>query len=180
MAQADTYTRTTDFASDERTNAGGRTTVRADRLSAELDAIGLRLNQTRDNLEQIQRDDGRLRDGAVLLNAISTQVAAMFGGSDFNPRGLWVSTTNYARLDLVEVSGADYVALVTHLSGATFDADRAAGRWQIFPGTGSAGASEFTPTDDIEATNVQDAIEEVSADARALAQPLTAYYYGAF
>lgn len=180
MAQSPTYTRSTGFAADERANTGGRSTVRTDRLDAELDTLGATANTTRNNLELIQRDDGRLRDGVVVPGTLSAATVAFFGGSRFVPRGEWQPAMAYAVNDLPEVDGINYVALVAHTSGADFAVDLAAGKWQAMPGRQSAENTTFSPTADIASEDVQAAVQEVFAAARRQPLALVAYSYGAF
>lgn len=179
MAQAPTYERSTGFAEDELANAGGRTTVRADRVDAELDDISASINALQANQELIQRDDGELRDAIVKPHTISTAVATMFGGSDFLPRGAWVTLIAYAVNDLVEESDVLYVCLTAH-TASVFATDLAAGYWMVFPGRARADTTSFTPTADIVSTNVQDAIEEVAQSVGSLNAALLAFNYGAF
>lgn len=180
MAQAPTYTRSTDFAADERENAGGRSTVRTDRVSAELDALGASVNALQANQERLQRDDGNLRDGLVTPESLSATTAAMFGGSDFVPRGAWVTTQTYAVKDMVEQENTVYVALVAHTSGTLFADDYAAGKWMLFPGAQAASVTIFEPTPTLSSTTAQAAIEEVDAKAMRLGLPDFAFNYGAF
>lgn len=177
--QAPQYTRSTGFAEDELANVGGRATVRADRLDAELDDISASVNALQENQELIQRDDGKLRDAVVELHTVSAAVAAMFGGSDFVPRGAWLTATAYAYKDLVEINDEVYVCMTAHTSGV-FATDRAAGNWMLFPGRASAASISFSPTATLSSTDVQSAIEEVEAVARAQNPALLAFNYGAF
>ena len=178
MAQPTRYVHTNDFSQDEVNNAGGRATVRTDELDAELDGVQLTLDETLDNLALIQRDDGALRDGIVSPESLSATTAAMFGGSNFVPRGTWASGAFYAANDIVENAGVIYVCLVSHTAAALFATDRAAGRWQLFPGGQTADSLEFTPTSTIAGPTVHDAIVQVDAAARSLALADYAFNYG--
>lgn len=178
MSQAPEYTRTTSFAQDEANNAGGRATVKTDRVDAELDAIGVSINALTANAELIQRDDGALRDQIVTPESLSATTAAMFGGSDFEPRGQWVTGAFYAAKDLVENAGIIYVCLVSHTAAALFATDRAAGKWQLFPGGQTAAAIVFTPTSTVAGPNVQLAIEQVAASLASRALADYAFNYG--
>lgn len=177
MPQAPAYTRQTGFADDERNNAGGRTTVRADRLDAELDAAGAGINGLRANLAKLQRDDGQLRDGLIPPAALSPTTVAMLGGSKFVPRGAHASGAVYAANDLVEIAGVNYVCVLPHTAVA-FAADRAAGRWQVFPGLPLAASTVFDPTAAVPQANVQAAVEHVAADARRLGLAGLAFNFG--
>ncbi len=180
MAQAPTYTRTSSFAQDEANNVGGRATVRTDRVDAELDNVSASINALTANAALIQRDDGALRDLIVTPESLSAMTAAMFGGSDFEPRGTWVTGAFYAAKDLVEDSGVIYVCLVSHTAAALFATDRAAGKWQLFPGGQTASAIVFTPTATVAGPSVQDAIEQIDSSLRSLALADYAFNYGGF
>lgn len=177
MAQPPSYTKSTSFAQDERDNAGGRSTVRTDRLDAELSAVATTLAATLANLALLQRDDGKIRDGIVELFHLSaaTRLALQ---TIVVPRGLWATLVVYAVGDLIDRSGASYMCSVAHTAGV-FDTDYAAGRWQIFGAVANAGALPFTPPATMTAVNVQAAIEEVNTRARTLAHPTLATMYGA-
>ncbi len=65
MAQPQSYNRDTDFTErdgDDTNHAG---------LNQEFDAAALSINQLRDNLKQIQRDDGALKNGIVTADALA-------------------------------------------------------------------------------------------------------------
>ena len=65
MAQPQAYNRETDFTErdgDDTNHAG---------INAELDAAALSINQLRDNLALIQRDDGALKNGIVTAESLS-------------------------------------------------------------------------------------------------------------
>lgn len=164
MAQPTSYTKATDFASDERDNVGGRSTVRTDRVDAEFAAIATTLRETLTNLARIQRDDGKLSDAIVELYHLSAACRAAIG-IDLNPRGLWATDTEYAAGDLVERNDVAYLCPTLHISG-DFDVDRAAGLWQVFGATATAAATSFTAPSTMSATDAQAAIEEVNTTAR--------------
>jgi hypothetical protein len=180
MAQAPTYTRTTSFAQDEANNAGGRATVRTDRVDAELDNVGASINALRSNAALIQRDDGALRDLVVTPESLSAKTAAMFGGSDFEPRGTWAAGAFYAAKDLIENAGVIYVCLVSHTAAALFATDRSAGKWQLVPGGQTADAIVFTPTATVAGPTVQDAVEQIDSSLRSLSLSDYAFNYGGF
>lgn len=179
MSQAPQYTPETDFSEEESLNAGGRSSVNTAKLDAEFASIAASVNALQANLKILQRDDTKLRDAVVEINALSAAVIAFLGGSDFNPRGNWVTGAAYARLDMVTSGGSNYVALVAHTAGASFAADLAAGKWQLFVGQASADGIAFTPGADLSSTTVQDAIEEVQANQQTNSRALLAYNYGA-
>lgn len=176
--QAPHYIPSTSFAQDELANVGGRSTVRTDRVDAELGNASASINALQANQELLQRDDGRLRDGVVEPHTLSQTTRAYIQGSRFNPRGLWAAAVAYAVGDLVDYLGDAYVCAIAHTS-SVFAADYAAGRWQIFTTAPNAQDIDFTPTGGIGSTNVQAAIVEVESEARAAANPLLANLFGA-
>lgn len=177
MSQPTAYVKSTNFAQEESANVGGRTTVRADRVDAELANIAQTLTETLANLSLLQRDDGQLRDALVELWNLSASCRAALATS-WNARGLWATATAYVLGDMVDMGGSSYVCAIAHTSG-TFATDYAAGKWQIFVAASAAGGVTFTPASSIAATNVQAAIEEVNTEARAAALPLFSALYGA-
>lgn len=174
--QAPPYTRSANFAQDERSNVGGRSTVRTDQVDAELDAVAISIDALCANLALIQRDDGKLRDALVELYNLSITARTALQ-TKLNPRGLWAAAQSYAVSDLVDVGGVAYICAIAHTS-VNFAADYAAGRWQIFITAATAGGLPFTPTATIDSTNAQSAIAEVDTKLRAIATPLFAYNYG--
>lgn len=175
--QAPQYIPSTSFAQDELANVGGRSTVRTDRLDAELANASTSINALQENLELIQRDDGLLRDGIVEPYTLSSTTRTFIQGSRFNPRGLWATGQAYAVGDLIDLSGAAYVCAIAHTS-TVFATDYAAGRWQLFTSSPAASLVAFTPTGAISATNVQAAIAEVALDAAIATSPLLSVLYG--
>lgn len=174
--QAPPYTRSQDFAQDERNNVGGRSTLRTDQVDAELDAIATTANALRENLALIQRDDGRLRDQSVdLFNLTPTALAALRVA--IRPRGLWTTLTAYVPGDLIDVGGSSFLCAIAHTS-TVFLIDYGLGRWQIFVPSSTAATSAFTPTPTVVSTNVQDAISEVDAKLRAVTNPLQSAFFG--
>ena len=178
MGQPTPYTRTTDFSQDEQANVGGRSTVRTDRLDAELDNVELTLGQLLVCLALLQRDDGKLVDGLVEYYNLSSSCKAAVLATKWTSRGLWATATSYAVNDMVDVSGASYICAVAH-TAVTFAADYAAGKWQIFVAASTAGGVSFTPTSTITSTTVQAAIAEVDTNLRAAALPQLAALFGA-
>lgn len=178
MAQPTPYAPVTNFAADERDNAGGRSTVRTDRVDAELEAIEVTTDGILECLAAIQRDDGKLLDSLVEYYNLSAACRAALLGTKWNARGLWTTATAYAYNDMVDVSGTAYICAIAHTSGV-FATDYAAGKWQIFVTSNGAAGQAFTPTTTISSTTTQMAVEEVDTKLRALANPLASAFYGA-
>jgi hypothetical protein len=85
------------------------------------------LDAVLDNLALLQRDDGELKNAIVKPDSLSTATKALIAG-DWNPRGAWVTNTEYEVGDMVVSSGATYVCAVRHVSD-NFGIDLAALRW---------------------------------------------------
>ncbi len=179
MSQPTPYAPVTNFASDERDNAGGRSTVRTDRVDAEFEALEVTTSEILTNLAIIQRDDGKLADGLVEYYNLSAAARAALQATKWTARGLWATATAYAVNDMVDVNGAAYICAIAHTSG-TFNTDYAAGKWQIFVTANSAGVQAFTPTATILSTTTQLAIEEVDTKLRAASMPANSAFYGGF
>lgn len=175
--QAPNYTPQTDFSDDEANNTGGRSTVRTDRLDAELDNISLTANALVGNLALIQRDDGKLQDGLVEPYNLSSATKAFTMATKWNARGLWATATVYAYNDMVDFGGKAYICAIAHTSGV-FATDYAAGKWQLFSAAANAASVDFTQTTTISATDVQSAIVEVDTENRALSNPTISAFYG--
>ena len=170
MTQASRYFRSTDFAEEEATNVGGRSTVRTARVSYELDTLGDSHNRVITNLALIQRDDGEIRDSMVKLHTLSGDVNKYLSAVGGVPRGLWVTATTYALRDVVNSDGSTYICCVAHTSGV-FATDLAVPNWLLLQLGAASGAASipFAPTATIAATNVQAAIDESDTESRALA-----------
>lgn len=170
MAQPPAYNRATQFAQEERDNAGGRSTVRTAAVDAELDGISQSINALRTVVALNQRDDGEIRDGRVKLFTLGSDVLSLLvaqGGA--TPRGNWTTATTYALKDVVAQGGNTYICAVPHTSGV-FATDLAAVKWLLLAlgSTPNASGLAFSPTGTIAATNVQDAINESDTEVRAL------------
>jgi hypothetical protein len=178
MAQPPAYSPLTDFSADENDNVGGRSTIRTDRLDAELDAVETTIAAIRANLSLLQRDDGKIRDAYVEAYNLSAACKAFVLATKWTARGLWLTATDYAVNDLVDVGGSAYVCATAHTSGV-FATDYAAGKWQIFVAGSTAGSVSFTPSGNIASSNVQDAIQEVDVESRQTSHPTLAAFFGA-
>jgi hypothetical protein len=103
MSQPTAYVKATNFAQDESGNVGGRSTVRTDRVDAELANIETTLGETLDNLALIQRDDGQLTDALVEYWNLSSACKAAVLATKWTARGLWATATAYVVNDMVDV-----------------------------------------------------------------------------
>lgn len=147
MSQPTAYTRLYNLSTYASNNPAAP--YNAAQHDAEFNAVALTLSETLANLGLIQRDDGGLFNGVVTPDSLNTATINMIG--DWNPRGAWVTATNYAKLDMVTPTGASltYVCNTAHTSGATFAAGLVLGYWQLVNGTGSVAGSgvQFTTND---------------------------------
>jgi hypothetical protein len=141
-------------------------------LDAELNAIRSTLNATLSRLNEIQRDDGRIRNASVHPDAFTSDALILIG-SDITPRGVWAAAVAYNARDLVQQAGSTYIALVAHLSN-NFTTDLALGRWQALTATSAASDTPFSPAGGLSSTNVQAAIVEVQSNVGGR-QPTAAY-----
>ncbi len=79
-------------------------------------------------------DSSKIVDGTIAPADLSASTLALITSAG-NPRGPWVTATNYAAKDSVTMGSGVFIALAAHLSGVFAD-DLAAGKWmqtgQIF------------------------------------------------
>jgi len=122
MAQPDPYTRLTRFTGTE---AGKATATLGVNLDKEFDEARLTIEQIRTNLGLIQRDDTALANKTVHPEALDDVVLAMLSGASLRLNGSWAVAKTLTIGDIVESSGALYVALVDH-TAVDFAADLAA------------------------------------------------------
>lgn len=174
MAQPPAYNPTTDFSDEETDGVVGRSTVRTAMLDAELANLATSINAIRANLALIQRDDTGLKDLVVSLASLSGSVRAIITSAGTTPRGDWVTATSYAVKDIVVSGTGTYMCVTAHTSGV-FATDLAASKWmKIYDSDIDAATGvPFTPAAGIAATNVQAALEELSAEALKVANNLS-------
>lgn len=120
MSAAPGYTPTTSFANDETNSVAGRSTVKTVSLDTECANIASSINALNTNLKIIQRDDGKLKDFSVEPYALSEQARSLVATGG-NPRGLWVTLTQYAIADVVQFGSIAYLCYVEHTSTGVFD-----------------------------------------------------------
>jgi hypothetical protein len=111
-------------------------------LDAELNAVKLTSDQTRTNLGQIQRDDGRLANQVVTPESLSPGALAIISQGQYVPRGAWAATTVYAAGDVVEFNLATYLALQAHTADTVFANDLNAGRWLLLANAALSGSAQ--------------------------------------
>lgn len=142
MAQPTPYNRLYNFGAYARNNPAAP--YQPYYLDAELDAIETSIDETIANLALLQRDDGALRNAIVTPDSLSTETLNLIGS--WNPTGVWITATSYAKLDMVSILATDttYVCAVAHVSGS-FAADLASGYWQpVNSPTSGASSVQFT------------------------------------
>lgn len=120
MSYAPDYTPGTSFADDEANNVAGRSMVKTDSLDAELADISTSINDVNNNLQALQRDDNKLKDGIIEPYALAEQTRALIAVAGCNPRGTWAPNTDYAYKDVIQRNNIAQIALQAHNSGSTF------------------------------------------------------------
>ena len=139
------YTRSYDFNSYQTANPSDP--LPASNVTNEFDTLSTAYNKTVDNLEVIQRSDGKLSNDSVHVQTFDTAALALIG-NNFTPKGDWAAATSYAANDMVEQSGNVYIALEAHTSSSAFATDDA--KWQIIANssisTDAATVEVFTGT----------------------------------
>lgn len=162
MAQAPDYTPITSFADDETNLASGRATVRTQKLDDEFANIESSINALNDNLQEIQRDDGKLRDLIVEPYALSEQVRALLA-SKGEVKGLWQQNTNYVIGDVVQNSIIAYVCTANHNSGTLFNS----ALWMAISGDGTSliNAQNAAASAALAATSASNAVSSANSAA---------------
>ncbi|WP_411507881.1 carbohydrate-binding protein [Brucella anthropi] len=83
-------------------------------------------DETIDRLNLIQRDDGDLANQSVGFDQLRPELAV-----GFKPPEPWEPNHAYVVRDTVFANNSFYTCLVSHTSGADFDADLASGKWSV-------------------------------------------------
>ncbi len=132
MPQPTDYEQTTDFSEYQDNNPDAP--FNGANHDTEFGNIALTLSEVLANLSLIQRDDGKLANTSVHMEALSDAVKGLFiAGSNF--KGAWVTATSYAVGESVSESGTVYLCVEAHTSG-TFATDLSAGKWAPLPAVG--------------------------------------------
>lgn len=155
MSQPTPYTPNADFSQQEANNASGRSTVNTAALDAEFAAIETTLDQTLENIQLIQRDDGKLGDVLVEVRCLAPDVLNIMGG--FNITGLWTPATSYEVNDICSNGDYTYVCKTSHVSGGSFDATN----WIQFGFTAGADAAQAAAEAQVSANSA--AASEINA-----------------
>ena len=133
MAAPTSYSLTYDFTGFQSANPN--TPLPADKIEIEFNNISLTTGQIITNLGLIQRSDGKLNNGIVEFDSLSSATKALLG-TPLNPRGDWAAATAYKVLDLVSVGETTYIAVSDHASGTSFTVDNTAGKWMLWANPG--------------------------------------------
>jgi len=159
MAQPTAYDRLFNFANYQAENPA--TPLPATRLDQEFAAVKLTLDEIRQNLAVIQRDDTAIANRSVGYDQFKTEIEI-----GVNPPSTWATATNYVVRDTVFRSQKFYICLESHVSG-TFSTDLAADKWEeVADFTAAQTATLVTydnSTSGLTAENMQDAMDELVA-----------------
>lgn len=141
MTQPVPYTRKANFT--EAAVANPASPIAPASLDLEFNAILQTLGMAALNLGLIQRDDGALRNALVSLDSLKPDVLIALGaGSEWRPRGAWITDQDYLVSDVVSEGTRTLVATVPHQAAVDIDDDIAAGYWTLIFDT-----SGTTPAD---------------------------------
>jgi hypothetical protein len=102
MSYAPDYMPGTSFANDEANNVAGRSLVKTDSLDSELANISTSINDLNGNLQALQRDDNKLKDGIIEPYSLSEQTRAIIATQGGTPRGNWSPNTVYYFKDIIQ------------------------------------------------------------------------------
>lgn len=155
MAQPDVYARAFEFDPLAPANIPDAGT----RLDAEFDRVAEIFAQYRERLALIQRDDGKIANGAVTPDSLSARTRTLIAGG-WELRGAWLTATAYAAKDVVSQAGTLYVCVIPHTAGV-FATDLAAGRWlvwyaeNVIPGAGTITTSMLSGTITLDGTRLR-------------------------
>lgn len=163
MAQPTEYER--QHAFDDFQTDNPNDPLPADWLESELNALKTTTDEIRTVIAAIQRDDTKLANDSVHIEALSAEVLALIGADSVSVEGDWTTATDYEIGDLVEEGGVTYVATVAHTAG-TFSTDKAAGKWLLWAGvSGTAADIDYDNSGSgLAATDVKAALDELDGD----------------
>lgn len=125
MAQPSPYNRAYNFSNFQASHPAEP--IPAAPLDEEFGRIKVVLDQVRAAIKQIQRDDTALANNSVGYD----QLKAELDGFGFNPPAAWQSSKNYVVRDTIFALSGFYQCAVSHVSGADFNVDLAAGKWTL-------------------------------------------------
>lgn len=150
-------------------------------LNANLEAINDKLDNTvsRDgsspNTMEADLDlnsNDILNAGSITTNTIKVNgVTLVDATATPDWKGAWVTSTSYAKDDLVQNNGSTYICLVAHTSGA-FSTDLAAVKWELFASKGDSGAGsgDLVSTNNLsDITNADTALANLGGGSKGIA-----------
>lgn len=145
MTQPVPYTRKANFT--EAVVANPANPIAPASLDLEFNALLTTLGMAVLNLGLIQRDDGALRNQLVTLDTLSPAVLVALGaGSEWRPRGAWITDQDYLVSDVVTEGTRTLVATEAHSAAADIETDIAAGRWTLLFDTAGSTPADGTVT----------------------------------
>lgn len=106
--------------------------LNGEKLDIEHTSISKAITSTQEELRKIQRSDGTLEYEIVGLNNLDNATLALVSAESGTPYPSWTALKTYQLRDIVNVNDATYIATALHVAGASFDADKAAGKWALF------------------------------------------------
>jgi len=142
MAQPVAYTPSADFTG---TQAGSATAALGVALDVEFDNLERTTDDIRENLAQIQRDDGALANNSVGVDQLDDTALALM--SNFSLRGEWQAGVSYLVGDMFADGGSLYLTAVDHTADVLAD-DITAG-YVVGPLLGGGTASSAASAADI-------------------------------
>lgn len=154
----------------------GNGTFPGSQMDADLTTIETSANALNDFVRLLTRADGRLANGLVTPDTLSSEAKAAFNSS-FTPRGAWTTATAYGVGDVVSTMTGTraYVCVAAHTSAGAFATDLTAGRWLLWATDGNtATAISMAPVGGLSATDVQSGLAELDTEKQAASAVLTA------
>lgn len=159
MAQPSAYNRAFNFSNYQAEHP--TSPLPAASIDLEFSRIKQVLDQIRQNLALIQRDDTALANRSVGFDQLKTEIEI-----GVNPPSTWATETNYVERDSVFHEQKFYTCLESHVSG-TFADDLAAEKWELVADFTAAQAASLVTYDNstsgLTAENMQDAMDELVA-----------------
>lgn len=117
MTQATPYVKSTNFTQYASNNPAAP--YQPASLDAELNNVSASVNVLANNLNLIQRDDGKLADATVTAQSFDTSALLMIGGqSKFKSRGTWGVGISLNEGDFIRAGSNLYFVVTDHISSS--------------------------------------------------------------
>ncbi|MBE0561840.1 MAG: hypothetical protein IH622_13640 [Ochrobactrum anthropi] len=158
MAQPLPYERDFDFAGFQSTHPS--TPLPGDKVNLELDQVAETIDQIRERIRILQRDDLQLANQSVGWDQLKPELR-----NGFSTPTVWATGVDYAVGAAVYVGRKVYAALVAHKS-VNFGVDLAAGKWYML--------ADFTAVTQVDQTAVEAAQQAIAAATAAQGSALAA------